>query len=89
MNKSYDEMYKKFQTEVRDPYKIKYGGNMAGHRDELIKELSKWIAEQKEKLIIAWWAQHGFMPDEACIVEKRVAGAFTYSVCRRDEVEGL
>ena len=62
-------MAAQFQSGISDLYRD-------SGSDALCRELTKRVGELKSEILTAWFAEHGFAPGKAVLVEERGEGSF-------------
>ena len=57
--------------------------------DALCRELSDRFARMKDEILVAWFAEHGFAPGKAVLVEDRSEGMVRHYIreCTAEEAE--
>ena len=59
------EIFKEFKD-----YGVVDSFNTAGLK-EAVDKIREFIESRKEEILLAWWAEHGFAPGKAVLVEER------------------
>jgi hypothetical protein len=65
---------KKFKVDIKKPDMKAYELNKEEVFGRLVQEISDWVSTHREALLLAWFAQYGFEPGKAVLVESHENG---------------
>lgn len=74
VNSELFRLAKKFRFEVQPPSALEFRTAHKECFDKLVKEITEWIELNREALLLAWFAQYGFEPGKAVLVESHENG---------------
>ena len=79
-----DELLNDFRSQ-----KFTFDTSTAEKMEECRKKIAQWISSHREKLLLAWWAEHGFGVGSAVLVEERNGGDVSTYIreCTAEEKE--